>query len=203
MKKWEQLASDEVIAKTVSALKQNNIEAEAINSGADAKARVFELIPSGAQVMTMSSTTLVELGLDVELNERYNSVKKQLSTMDRETQNLEMQQLGAAPEWAVGSVHSVTEKGEVLIASNSGSQIPAYAYGSPHVIWLMGTQKIVPDLQTGMKRIYEYNLVKENDRVKKKYGPETASEVGKLLIFNKEKIPGRVTLIFNKEKLGF
>jgi len=112
-----------------------------------------------------------------------------------------MQKLGAAPEYAVGSVHAVTEDGKVIIASNTGSQLPAYAYGSAHVIWVVGTQKIVANLEQGLKRIYEYVLPLESERLKKVYGVE--SNVSKLLIINKEIAPNRLTLILVKQKLGF
>jgi len=39
-----------------------------------------------------------------------------------------MKRLGSAPEWVIGSIQALTEDGKVLMASNSGSQIPAYVY---------------------------------------------------------------------------
>ena len=97
-------------------------------------------------------------------------------------------------------MHAVTEDGKVIIASATGSQLPAYAYGSSHVIWVVGSQKIVKDLDEGMKRVYEYVLPLENERAKKAYG---GSSINKLLIFNKEGTAGRITMIIVKEKLGF
>lgn len=101
----------------------------------------------------------------------------------------------------MGSVHAVTQDGHILIASNSGSQLPAYAYSAAHVIWVVGTQKIVKNIEEGMKRIYEYCLPLEDARAQKAYG--VGSAVNKLLIVNVEKVPGRITIILVKEKLGF
>ncbi len=200
---WDVLASDGMLDKTVMALKANGFDALVVENGVQAKEKVLSMVPQGAQVMTMSSVTVDTLGISKEINEsgRYDSVKKKLSTMDRKTQNLEMQKLGAAPEWAIGSVHAVTQDGHLLIASNTGSQLPAYAYGSAHVIWVVGAQKIVTDTAEGMKRIYEYVLGLESERMKKAYG--ISSNVSKLLIMNVEKLPGRVTVVLIKEKLGF
>jgi hypothetical protein len=122
--------------------------------------------------------------------------------MDRKTQGSEMQKLGAAPDWVVGSVNAVTQDGHVLIASNTGSQIPAYAFGSGRVIWIVGAQKIVKDVETGTRRIYEHVLPLESDRAKKAYGVP-GSAVNKLLIFNREAQPGRVTMILVNEVLGY
>lgn len=48
-----------------------------------------------------------------------------------------------------------------MIASASGSQVATYAYGAGAVIWVAGTQKIVPDLEAAFRRIYEYSFPRE------------------------------------------
>lgn len=203
MEKWSQLAREEIIKKTVAALQKNGIDSMVAADGKEAKKKVLALLPEGAQVMTMSSVTLDTIGLAGEINDlgKYDSVRKKLMVLDVKTQWSERQKLGAAPDWAVGSVQAVTEEGQVLIASNSGSQLPAYASGSSHVIWVVGTQKIVQDLDEGFKRVYEYSLPREDARAQKAYGVH--SHVSKILIINKENSLGRITLIFVKEKLGF
>ena len=204
MKDWTKLASDEVIKKTTDALKANGINAITVDSGEKAKEKVFGLLPLGAEVMNMSSVTLDTLGISKEINEsgKYNSVKNKLMKMDRQTQGLEIQKLGASPEWAVGSVHAVTEDGQVMIASNTGSQLSAYAYGSAHVIWVVGVQKIVKDIDEAVKRIYEHCLPLESKRAKIAYGMEK-SNASKTLTISKEIRPNRITLIFVKQLLGF
>lgn len=203
MKKFGQLANDTAIKKTISALKENGIETFVVKDREEAKKKVLDLIPKGSEVFTMSSTTLIETSIDKEINEsgNFNPVRDKLYAMDRNTQAQEMNRLGAAPQYAIGSVHAVTQDGKTLIASNSGSQLPAYAYSAGKVIWVVGTQKIVKDMEEGIQRIYEHSLPLEEKRAQKAYG--VGSNVSKLLIVNKENIPGRITLIFVKEKLGF
>ena len=203
MKDFSQLVDKETINKTVDALRINGINALFVENGEEAKREVLSLIPKRAEVMNMTSVTLDTIGVTQEIveSERFNSIHKKLMSLDMKTQGLEMQKMGAAPEWAVGSVHAVTEDGHILIASNSGSQLPAYAYGSAHVIWVVGVQKIVKDTDEGIKRIYEYVLPLEDERAQKAYG--VGSGVNKLLIINKEKTLGRLTVILVNEKLGF
>lgn len=203
MTTWDKLVDEESISNAINALKANGIEAMVTEDGEAAKKKVLAMLPKGAEVMTMSSVTLETLGLDKEINdsENYDAVKPKLFKMDRETQSVEIQKLSAAPVWAVGSVHAVTEDGKVLVASNTGSQLPGYVYASAHVIWVVGTQKIVKNLDESMKRIYEYVLPLETEHMKKLYG--VGSNISKLLIINKEIVPGRITIIFVKEKLGF
>lgn len=205
MDKWNKLASKESVDKTIESLKANGIAAKFVETGEDVKKEVLTLIPDGAEVMTMTSVTLDSIGLPKELNEsgKYNSVRNKLNFMDRATQGSEMQKLGAAPEWTIGSIHAVTEEGNVLIASNTGSQLPAYVSGSPHVIWVVGTQKIVKNTENGIKRIYEYVLPLESVRVNKAYNIISGSFVSKLLIINREIKPNRLSIIFVGEVLGF
>lgn len=199
---FDKLAGDSSIKKAVSSLKANGIEALVVENSKEAKKKVLELIPKGSEVMTMTSVTLDAIGVTQEINsENYNSVRKKLASMDRNKHGSEMKKLGAVPDYVVGSVHAITEDGKVLVASASGSQLPAYAYGSSKVIWVAGTQKIVRNIEEGIKRIYEYTLPLEDERARKAYG--VGSGVNKLLIINKETVPGRITLILVKEKLGF
>ena len=124
-----------------------------------------------------------------------------MMALDWKTQGRELRKLGAAPDWAVGSVHAVTEDGKVAVASATGSQLPAYAYSSGNVIWVVGTNKIVKNLDEAFERVYKHTLPLEDARARKVYG--FGSGVNKLLIFNRESVPGRITMILIKEKLGF
>ncbi len=200
---WDELADAKSLKAAEKALGANGIEVIISENEEDAKKKAVELIPEGAEVFTVTSTTVDTIGLTKELNDsgRYDSVRKRLSQMSRNTHQKEMKSLGAVPDWVVGSVHAVTEDGQVMVASQSGSQLPAYLYGAAHVIWIVGTQKIVKNLDQGMKRIYEYTLPLENERAKKAYG--TGSFVSKMAIINRESAVGRVTVIFVKERLGF
>ncbi len=154
-------------------------------------------------MFTATSTTLNDIGLAKDINESgdYDSVRKKLMGMDRSTQRKEMAKLGAAPDWVLGSVHAITEDGKIIVASGSGSQIPSYVYGAQHVVWVVGTHKLVKNLEDGLKRIYEYSLPLESERIRKTYG--VPSTVAKLLIINKESVKDRITIILTKEVLGF
>ncbi len=198
------LPSQTTIQNTIAALRNNNIEAFLVQTKEEASHKVIEILPENSEVLTMTSETLEQIEVVKEINEsgHFNSVRNELMKMDRKIQGAEMQKLGAAPLWVVGSVHAVTEDGHVLVASNSGSQLPAYSYGSSHVVWVVGAQKIVKDLDEGMRRVYEHTLPLESERAKKAYGV-SASAVNKLLIFNRESQPGRVTMIIVNEVLGF
>lgn len=204
MKQFDKLASDEQVQITAAALTANGMEATIVATGKEAHELIKTMIPHGAEVMTATSVTLQTIGITEHINEsgHHDAVMPKLMKMNRETESGKMQKLGAAAEYIVGSVHAVTEDGKVFITSNTGSQLPGYAYGSQHVIWVVGTQKIVKDSDVAMKRVYEHVLPLESERAHKAYGVP-GSEVKKLLIVNKEAAPDRIKVILVKEKLGF
>jgi hypothetical protein len=107
----------------------------------------------------------------------------------------------ARPDVVVGSVHAVTEEGEVVIASATGSQLGPYASGAGTVIWVVGSQKIVPDLDEGLRRVREYVLPLEDRRTREIYGGPAF--IGKLMIVSREQRPGRIVVILVRELLGF
>jgi L-lactate utilization protein LutB len=201
--KFSILASDAQIERTMKALEANNIHAIVAENGAEARKKLFEIIPAHAEVFTSSSVTLTALGIPDEIDKstRFDSVRAKMASMDRKTQNREMQKLGATPEYMLGSVHAVTETGRIIIASKTGSQLAGYVAGAVHVLWVVGTQKIVPTLEIGLKRVEEYTLPLETARAQKAFG--VGSSIDKLLIVNKEFMPGRTTMILVKENLGF
>ena len=196
-------ASDAQIKRTMQALEANNIHTIVAEDGADAKKKLLEIIPIGAEVFAASSITLNALGITEEIDKsgHYDSVREKLALMDRKTQNREMIKLGATPEYMIGSVHAVTETGQVIVVSKTGSQLAGYVAGAAHVIWVVGIQKIVPTLEDGMERVEEYTLPLESARAFKAFG--IYSSINKLLIVNKEFMPGRTTMILVKENLGY
>ncbi|HEX3095799.1 MAG TPA: LUD domain-containing protein [Patescibacteria group bacterium] len=201
---YDTIPSDEVINRAVESLKANGIETFVVANSEEAKAKVLELIPEQSEVMTMTSETLRDTGITAEIDEsgNFDSVRNKLNSMDGATQSREMRKLGAAPDFTLGSVHAITEDGRLLIASNTGSQLPAYLYGAGTVVWVAGAQKITPNLEEAKRRVYEYVLPLESERAHKAYGVE-GSFVSKLVTFNREVNPARAKLIIVKEKLGF
>jgi hypothetical protein len=185
------------------ALGSLGINAKVVDSGEEARQAVRSIVPVGAEVYNNTSRTLEIIGVadDIERSGLYQPLRPRLYQMDREMQGREMRQLSAAPDWVVGSVHAVTKEGSLLIASASGSQLGPIVSGAGHVILVIGAQKIVPDLDTGIRRIYDYCFPLEDSRAREAYG--VPSGVNNLLIINKAVFAGRITAILVNEALGF
>ena len=200
---FSELASDERIERTVKALEANNIHALVAQNGEEAKRLFFELLPEGAEIFLGASVTLEKLGIKDEIDKsgRFDALRPKMFAMNRETQGREIRKLGGTPDYAAGSVQAVTEDGQVLIASRTGSQLGPYASGAGNVIWVLGAQKLVKDLAEGLRRVQEYSMPLEEEHMQQLY--KIGTELNKILIVNKEMRPGRTTMIIVKENVGF
>lgn len=197
------LATEAQIAETMRALEAHNIRAIAFETSEEARKYVLDLIPSGADVYNATSRTLELIGLaeDIGHSARFHSVRAQLLSLDHVKQRTEIRKLGASPDVLVGSVHAITEQGEIMIASGTGSQVSAAAFGADMAIWVVGAQKLVHTLEDGFRRIREYCLPLESERTQQVYGQDSA--INKLLIVNGEAYPDRITVVLVKQQLGF
>jgi hypothetical protein len=203
VEEFAKLAVDERIERTSKALEANGIQTLVAEDRAEAKRLFFELIPDGSEVFLGASVTLEQLGLaaDVDQSGRFDAVRPKMYAMNRETQGREIRKLISAPDFAAGSVHAVTEDGHVLIASATGSQLGPYASGAGKVIWVVGAQKIVKDLNDGLRRLNEHIVPLEEEHMQQLY--KVGTSVNEMLIVNRATRPGRITMIIIKEELGF
>lgn len=196
-------AGRERVERAARALRANGISVVVVADREAARAAVLERLPPGAEVLDFTSRTLETLGLNGDglASRGYKVLRPSLIDAMRSGRAAEARRIGAAPEYALGSVHAVTEQGQLVIASAGGSQMPAYAYSAGHVIWVVGTQKIVPDLEAALRRIERYAYPLEDARARAAYGVPSA--VNKLLIIGREATPERATVVFVPEAIGF
>ncbi|HXT91449.1 MAG TPA: LUD domain-containing protein [Trebonia sp.] len=193
----------ERLERTAAALTAHGFAVEILDDAAAARARVKELIPEGASVYTSASETTRLSGVREDINDsgRYEAVGPRVMAMNRETEFDDIRRMIAGPDVVVGSVAALTETGSIVVASASGSQLPAYAGGAGRAIWIVGAQKVVPDLSTALQRVEEHCLPLESERAQAFYGQPSA--VNRLLIMNAEAYPGRVTVLLLREAIGF
>jgi LUD domain len=190
------------IDRVAEALGRHNIEAVVVGTGAEARERVLGMLPEGAEVHWGTSRTLEEIGLTPELlaEGRYDALRPRYLAMDRATQAREIRKLVAAPDFMLGSVQAITDDGALVVVSYSASQIGPYASGAGRVILVVGSQKIVADLDEGLRRAREHVLPYEDASLRKRIGVPT--RLAKLLVIYEEPRPGRVTVILVREPVG-
>ena len=195
-------AREAVIQRAAERLRANNIEVLVVDTGAEARDEVLSRIPAGSEVYSGKSLTLEEIGVFAALHEpgAYDAIRPKLQAMDRATHGREMRKLGSTPDTIVGSVAALTEDGALVSASATGNQLAGYAAGAGRVILVVGSQKLVPDLDAALTRIREIAFPYENARVNATLGVDT--KLTKVLVQYGEWNPGRTTVIIVREPVG-
>jgi hypothetical protein len=201
-REFESPADRARLERTAAALASRGFAARIADSAKEARQLVLEAIPEGAEVHIALSETMRELGLTEEIDEsgRYDAIRPRLNALDRVTEARQRRKLGAAPDYMIGSAHAVTDSGEIIVGSGSGSQLGAYAYAAGQVILVIGHQKLVRDLDEGLRRLREYSLPREYVRMQEAGFAGTI--LAKTLIIHYER-PGRITVIIVPETLGY
>jgi len=198
-------ASPEAVIRAVDALHTRGIKVQIVDNAAQALAKVHDLIPAGATIMTGISQTLQEIGLEAELINKQHpwvNLKDEILAETDPALQMQLRVKSVLSPWYLGSVHAIAETGEIVVGSGTGSQLPAYAYSSPNVLWVAGTQKIVPTLDAALRRVREYSLELEHQRMRAFGYP--GALLAKLLIIEHEpeKMGRNVQLILVNRAIG-
>ena len=204
---YDALPAIERVQRTVEATQARGIHTELVETQEAALERVKALIPPGCVVMTGASVTLQQIGFEEILisgDHPWRNFKADLLAEKDPVKQSAMRKQGTLAEYFLGSVNALAETGELVFASGSGSQLPAYAYTSRNVIWVAGTQKITPTLEDAMRRVREYVLPLEDQR-QKSVGNKAGSRINKILIIEGEPdyLRRNVSLILVHQVLGF
>ncbi len=191
------------LERAAATLTARGMEARIVGTGQDARSVVDQLIPDDALVYNSTSQTLETIGVaaDIRAATRYRSTRTLTETLDPATQTEEFRRHVSTMDVVVGSVHAVSEDGHVVVASASGSQIASYAFGASRVIWVVGAQKVVVDLDMAFERVERHSYPLEDARAKEAYG--APSVIGKQLVVSHELMPGRITVLLVEEAIGF
>ena len=206
--KYNILPTAERLQKTIEAVRSRGVKVTLVETKETALTQLQALIPAGATVMTGASITLQQIGFEPLLMGKkhpWRYIKDEVLEEKDPAKQAVLRKQCTLADYFLGSVHAIAETGEIIIASATGSQLPAYAYSSSHVIWVAGTQKITPTMETAFQRLREYVLPLEDQHMKQLYGNDAVSFIGKLLIFERETplLHRTVNLVLVNEVLGF
>ena len=204
---YSSLAEKEKIERTAKAVESRGVSVIVVDSKESVLPRLVNLIPEGSTVMTGASLTLKQIGFEELLksgNHRWRNLKGEIILEKDPVRQSQLRKQATLADYFLGSVHAIAETGEILVASATGSQLAPYAFSSSHVIWIAGAQKIVPSVEDGFRRIREFILPHEDQRMKNNFGPGAGSFVGKILLFEREApyLHRSLTLILIREMVG-
>jgi len=202
------LPTTDRLQKTMEAVRARGISVTLVETKEAALTQLQTLIPAGGAVMTGASVTLQQIGFEdllISGKHPWRNFKDEVLAEKDPAKQAILRKQGTLTDYFLGSVQAIAETGEIVIASATGSQLPAYAFSSSNVIWVAGAQKITPTLETALQRVREYVLPLEDQHMKQLRGKEASTFIGKLLVFEREApyLRRNVNLILVNEVLGF
>jgi hypothetical protein len=201
---WDRIPDQPTIDKAMAGMRERNFNPVLVPDRQSALEKLKQMIPAGAEVMTGASTTLEEIGLiDYLASNKHpwrNWKDRIMPEKDHEKQRA-LRRVSTTSEYFLGSVQAITETGQALGADATGSRQGGYVFGAEKVIWVVGINKIVSDLEMALKRLLEHCMPLEDARMKKTGAPGTF--IGKIVIYEREYVPQRVSTILVREKLSF
>ena len=142
-------AGREALERAATSLSSHGFETVIVSDGATARDFVLAQIPRGSTVHWGAGVTVDQIGLAdaLSVSGDVEALRPRLSAMDRATQGDEMRRIGTVPDVFVNSANAVTEDGSIVSGSASGSQLGPIVFGAGRVFFVIGAQKVVPDLE--------------------------------------------------------
>lgn len=202
--KWNRIPSEKEIASTTKAVEARGIAVSRARDGRQALEKIREIIPSGAEVMNGSSTTLIEIGYQEMMDSgrhNWSDLHKIVFSEDDAKKRAEIRRKSVTAEYFLSGVNAIAQTGEIVGCDGVGSRVGAWPFAAKNLILVSGVNKIVPTLQDALLRISEYAFPLEDARSKKVYG--VPGLIGKWVIIAGERQPGRINLILVDEVLGY
>ena len=193
---------DARLERVAEHLRERNFDVVIVDTAQEARDEVLARLPEGAEVHSAKSRTLEEIGVFGELmgSDRWNMLRRTANTMDRQTQGREIRKMLSAPDYELGSVQAITEAGQMVVGTATGSQMGPYSGAAGELILVVGSQKIVPDLDSALRRVTEHVEPYEDLRLREQAGIGTL--LARILIMERDFFPGRTQVILVREPVG-
>ena len=149
--------------KAIKELNRRGVKASYVANRQEALVMLMEMIPAGPTIGTADSITLVQIGIISALKKRGKNkvINPHLRKSDgnlvvdsgKERDEL-MRKVFFSDIFLIGS-NAVTLDGKIVNTDGYGNRVAAMIFGPRKVIIVIGANKIVRDVEQGIKRIRE------------------------------------------------
>ena len=195
--------------KVIKGLESRNMAGYYAATKEEALQRALELIPTGSSVTMGGAMSAVEIGLvDAIRAGDYRFIDRG-AYQDKRAAMLEAYDA----DWFLASANAMTDDGVIVNIDGNANRVSAIAQGPKHVLFIVGMNKLCPDLDSAMKRARNVAAPVNAQR----FGLSTpCAKTGKcmdckspdticcqFLITRFSRHPGRITVILVNESLGF
>jgi hypothetical protein len=209
-----------LVEQTAQGLRSRNFEVRRVRTGAEAAAAALAAITPPARVISGGSRTVSELKLPAMLRDTpgIDYLNDHIRAIIDPAARHSFRRSAAAADYVVGSANALVADGRIVNVDGGGSRIASYAFAADKVLMIVSTNKICTSLDAAVDRVRVLAARRVAER-----GPHgdlappclpdgicrdaqcrpPARECGKMLIIEKETIPGRILVILADEPLGF
>jgi L-lactate utilization protein LutB len=141
------------ILKTVENLKKNNMETFVVKNREEARALALSMIPEGSVCASGGSVTLKECGVIDAIKEgAYTYLDRSAPGLTDEERD-ELMLRAQSCDVYLSSSNAVTEDGELYNVDGNSNRVSNLLYGPKKVIFVVGMNKIVKDLDEAVVRV--------------------------------------------------
>lgn len=187
----------ETVANTIiKNLNRRQMEGFYCSDKTSALSKVLELIPEGASVGWGGSVTLEEIGvIDVIQKCNYKIINKE------------------SPNFFLMSTNAITLEGELINIDGKGNRVAFLCYGPQNVLIITGMNKVVTDIESGIKRTRDIAAPPNAIRLKRQTPCSITGKCencysldcmcGQFVVTRRSGIPNRIKVILVGEELGY
>ncbi len=141
------------VEKTIKALEKNCMKGYYVKSQDELIKLIDSLIADDKLITAGGSMTLAETGVTAHLNEKYSDVFADRASCQNQDEIEEVFRKAYISDTYFASTNAVTENGELYNIDGNGNRVSAMIFGPKQVILVVGTNKIVADLDEAKTRL--------------------------------------------------
>ena len=145
--------------RAVEALKKRDFNALYVENQAQAKEIVLKAIPAEATVGVGGSVTIRGMGILADLKARKKKIIDHWVTASLfSEENFQLRRAQQTCDVFITSTNAVTLDGVLVNTDGGGNRVNAMGFGPKKAIVVAGVNKIVPDLESALRRIKEVTV---------------------------------------------
>ena len=145
--------------RAVEALMKREFKALYVENQARAKDVILREIPPGASVGVGGSVTVRGLGILPDLKARGNKIIDHWESASLfSEENFQLRRAQQTCDVFITSTNAITLDGQLVNIDGGGNRVNAMGFGPRKAIVVAGVNKIVPDLESALRRIKEVTV---------------------------------------------
>ena len=137
--------------KTIKGINSRNMTGYYAASKEEALKIALELIPENSSVSMGGAMSAREIGLvDAVKNGNYNFIEREGLTDEADKRAATLAAYDA--DYFLASANAMTDDGVIVNIDGNSNRVSMIAHGPKHVIFIVGMNKVCPDVDSAMKR---------------------------------------------------